>query len=103
MTSTARSIKPSSRSTPNETAIRGTTSTWLLRRGNRCLPTSEYTGGGAEPVADVELGGRGGYTALLPSAHSRDGGHGRSDAAATGLGAGDGHDDALPRPRRACP
>src|SRR5215204_5704573 len=31
MTSTARSIKPSSRSTPNETAIRGTTSTWLLR------------------------------------------------------------------------
>src|SRR5215204_3380279 len=30
MTSTARSIKPSSRSTPNETAIRGTTSTWLL-------------------------------------------------------------------------
>src|SRR5215211_5282462 len=32
MTSTARSIKPSSRSTPNETAIRGTTSTWLLRR-----------------------------------------------------------------------
>src|SRR5215203_1001878 len=30
MTSIARSIKPSSRSTPNETAIRGTTSTWLL-------------------------------------------------------------------------
>src|SRR5215211_7098238 len=43
MTSTARSIKPSSRSTPNETAIRGTTSTWLLRTAwlePRCFPNS---------------------------------------------------------------
>src|SRR5215213_9815915 len=36
MTSTARSIKPSSRSTPNETAIRGTTSTWLLSTSVPC-------------------------------------------------------------------